>query len=189
MKLDETMIETEKTHELIFDGRVLHLYRDEVGLPGGGTSVREYCRHGGAVAIVPLTDDGRVICVRQYRYAIGRFTLEIPAGKLEGKDPDPLEAARRELREETGYTAGRMIPIGDFLSSPAILTENIRLFLARDLIPGPTEFDEDEFLEILEIPLPELVDRILAGEIADAKTMAAVLKVNEMLRRENELGK
>ena len=97
----EKFKETEKSSRLIFDGKVLHLYRDEIYLPDGKEAFREYCRHLGAVCIVPVTDEGEIICVRQYRYAIGQVTLEIPAGKLDYKGEDPLSAAIRELREET----------------------------------------------------------------------------------------
>ncbi len=176
--------ETTAASELMFDGRVLHAYKDTIRIPNGGTSTREYCRHGGAVAVVPLTDDGRVVCVRQYRYALGRVTLEIPAGKLDSIDEDHTEAALRELREETGYTTDRLTPIGNLATSPALLTEIIYLYLAEHMTPGPVDPDEDEFLELVEIPLEELVNMILAGEIEDAKTQAAVLKVWAMKQKE-----
>ena len=94
--------ETMASSELIFDGKVLHLYRDDINLPDGGKSMREYCKHNGAVCVVPLTDEGEVVCIRQYRYALGRVTLEIPAGKFDFIGEDHREAALRELREETG---------------------------------------------------------------------------------------
>jgi ADP-ribose pyrophosphatase len=169
--------ETTADSRLIFDGKVLHLYRDEINLPNGGRSMREYCKHGGAVAVVPLTDEGDVICIRQYRYALGRVTLEIPAGKLDSPEEDHREAALRELREETGYTPGVLTDIGPLATSPALLTEIIYLYLAEDMTPGETDPDPDEFLEIVHIPLEEMVDMILRGEIRDAKTQAAVLKV------------
>ena len=124
---------TEKTlrSELIFDGRVVHLYRDEVELPDGGTSVREYIKHVGAVCVLPLTDDGKIVLERQYRYPFSRVLVEIPAGKLDSADEDPTEAALRELREETGYVPERITYIGDYFSSPAILDERIRMFFAE----------------------------------------------------------
>lgn len=180
--------ETQESSTLIYDGKVLHLYRDEIRLPNGKTSMREYCRHGGAVAVVPLTREGRVVCVRQYRYALGRVTLEIPAGKLDAPDEDHEQAALRELREETGYRTDRLTPIGDLATSPALLNEMIYLYLAEDMEPGETDPDEDEFLELVEIPLEELVGMILSGEVQDSKTQAAVLKVYCMKQKEKQEG-
>ena len=169
--------------QLIFDGRVLHVYKDRISLPNGGTSTREYCRHGGAVSVVPLTKEGEVICVRQYRYAVSEVVLEIPAGKLDGPEEDHTEAALRELSEETGYTAARITPIGELLTSPALLSEVIYMYLAEDMTPGDTHPDPDELLDIVKIPLEDMVDRIIRGEITDSKTQAAVLKVWAMKQR------
>lgn len=176
--------ETTAEEELIFDGRVLHVYKDKINLPDGRMSTREYCRHGGAVAVVPLTENGDVVCVRQYRYALGRVTLEIPAGKLDSPTEDHAEAALRELREETGYTTDTLRPLGDFATSPALLTEIIYIYLAEQMTPGDVDPDDDEFLEIVHIPLEEMVNMILAGEIQDAKTQAAVLKVWAIKQKE-----
>lgn len=169
--------EKEKSSELIFDGKVLHLYRDEIFLPDGRTSVREYCRHIGAVCVVPLTDKGEVVCVRQYRYPLADTVLEIPAGKLDSKTEDPREAVLRELREETGATCRELRYLGKYYSSPAILDECIHMFLAEGLEFGSTDFDEDEFIETVRIPLPELVAMIQRGEVIDGKTQAAVMRV------------
>ena len=175
--------ETTESSQLIFDGRVLHLYKDDIRLPNGGMSMREYCKHGGAVCVVPLTDREEVVCVRQYRYALQRVTLEIPAGKLDSPAEDHLEAAIRELKEETGYTAGRITPIGDLATSPALLTEIIYMYLAEDLAEGEMSPDDDEFIEFVKIPLEEMVDMIIRGEIQDSKTQAAVLKVWAMKQK------
>lgn len=175
--------ETTVDSTLIFDGKVLHVMKDTISLPDGRHSMREYCRHNGAVAVVPLTKDREVVCVRQYRYALGRVTLEIPAGKYDFIGEDHREAALRELREETGYTTDTLISLGTLATSPALLTEKIDLYLATDMTPGETDPDEDEFLEILHIPLDILVDMILRGEVEDAKTQAAVLKAWAMLQR------
>jgi ADP-ribose pyrophosphatase len=178
--------ETQAESELIFDGKVLHLYRDIINLPNGKQGMREYCRHNGAVAVVPLTREGEVVCVRQNRYAVGRVTLEIPAGKFDYIGEDHAEAALRELREETGYTPAKLTDIGPLATSPALLSEIIYVYLAEDMTEGECEPDEDEFLEIVKIPLEELVDMILAGEVEDAKTQAAVLKVWARKRKETK---
>ena len=169
--------ETQASSELIFDGKVLHLYRDVINLPNGKQGMREYCKHNGAVAVVPLTREGEVICVRQYRYALGRVTLEIPAGKFDYIGENHVEAALRELREETGYTPAHLTDLGPLSTSPALLTEIIYLYLAEELTEGECEPDDDEFLELVRIPLERMVDMILRGEVEDAKTQAAVLKV------------
>ena len=171
--------------ELIYDGKIVHLYVDCVSLPNGESSVREYVKHVGAVAVLPLTDEGEVICVRQYRYAHGCVLTEIPAGKLDSPDEDRVSAALRELREETGAHCDRLTHLGLFRSTPAILNEKIDLYLAEGLTFGETDPDEDEFLEVVRIPLSELVDRVLRGEITDGKTQVAILQVNELLRRRN----
>ena len=172
-----------KESRLIFDGKVLHLYKDDIILPNGRVSMREYCEHGGAVCVVPLTREEEVVCVRQYRYALQRVTLEIPAGKLDSPTEDHTEAALRELREETGYVPGRITPIGDLSTSPALLTEIIYMYLAEDLSEGDTDPDDDEFIEYVKIPLEDMVDMIIRGEIQDSKTQAAVLKVWAMKQK------
>lgn len=183
MKDEAFFKENTLASQLIFDGKVLHLYKDTISLPDGGEGMREYCKHGGAVCVVPLTSEGEVVCVRQYRYALGRVTLEIPAGKLDSPAEDHLSAALRELREETGYTPDRIIPIGDLATSPALLTEIIYMYLAEGLTEGEIDPDDDEFIELVRIPLEDMVDMILRGEIQDAKTQAAVLKVWAMKRK------
>ncbi len=172
----EKFRETEKSSELIFDGKVLHLYRDEIYLPDGREAFREYCRHMGAVCVVPITDEGEVICVSQYRYAIGQVVLEIPAGKLDSKDENPTDAVLRELREETGATCKKLTYMGKYYSSPAILDECIYMYMAEGLEFGDTDFDDDEFLEGKRIPLDELVGMIMRGEVIDGKTQAAVMR-------------
>ena len=168
--------ETQKSSELIFDGKVLHLYRDEIYLPDGREAFREYCCHNGAVCIVPVTREGEVVCVSQYRYAVGQMMLEIPAGKLDTPDEDPESAALRELKEETGAVCGKLTYMGLYLGSPAILSEKIYMYLAEELDFGETHFDDDEFLSVERIPIKTLVDMILRGEVPDGKTQAAVLR-------------
>lgn len=169
--------EKTKRENLIFDGKVLHVYCDDVICPDGKDATREYAKHLGAVCVVPLTEQNEVICVKQFRYAHHRMFLEIPAGKLDYVGEDRREAALRELREETGAICETLTHIGDLVPSPAILTEVISMYLAEGLTFGETEFDEGEFIEIVKIPLAELVDMIMRGEISDAKTQSAILKV------------
>jgi ADP-ribose pyrophosphatase len=173
--------------ELIYDGQVVHLYVDRVALPDGKTGLREYVKHIGAVAVLPLTEDEEVICVRQYRYAHGVVMTEIPAGKLDSRDEDHVEAALRELREETGASCEKLTYLGLFRSTPAILDEKIDLYLAEGLIFGECDPDEDEFLNTVRIPLSNLVEDVMQGRITDGKTQVAILQVNEILRRRKEI--
>ena len=174
--------ETTRSSQLLYDGKILHVYRDEITLPDGKPAFREYNRHVGAVCVLPLTDRGEVICVRQYRYPFAEVLLEIPAGKLDSRDEDPNDAVRRELREETGAVCGKLTYLGQYYGSPAILDERIHMYLAEELVFGDTEFDEDEFIETVRIPLEELVDMILRGEVRDGKTQAAVMRVAYLRR-------
>lgn len=181
LKQCDHLLESRVDSELIFDGAVLHVYKDRIRLPDGNLSSREYMHHVGAVCVPPLTREGDVICVRQYRYACSRVLLEIPAGKLDAPDEPHAEAAVRELREETGAVGAKMTYLGPLLTSPALLDEVIHMYLAEDFTIGETDFDEDEFLEVVKIPLSELTDMVTRGEIADAKTQTAVLRVNALL--------
>lgn len=182
-KDDSFFIEKPLDSIAVFDGKVLHVRKDTIALPNGTQSTREYCIHNGAVAIVPMTQSGEIIFVRQYRYALGRVTLEIPAGKLDYIGEVPASAALRELREETGYKPDRLIPIGNLNTSPALLTEIIYMYLALGLTPGDTDFDDDENIEIVSIPIEKAVSDIIDGVILDSKTQAAVLKVWAMKQK------
>ena len=132
-KLYDSLKETKISREEIFDGVIVHLVRDTVELPNGAKATREVALHGGAVCVVPVTDEGEIIMERQFRYPFDEVIWEIPAGKLDKGEPDHLEAAKRELREETGYTAETYTFIGDLYPSPAILSENIRMYIASGL--------------------------------------------------------
>ena len=176
-------VEKTVSSELLFDGKVIHVYRDDIILPDGNPAYREYNRHIGAVCVIPITDKGEVICVRQYRYPIGDVLLEIPAGKLDYKEENPEEAARRELREETGAVSGKMTYLGRFYSSPAILDECIHMFLAEELEFGENDLDEDEFIEVIRVPIEELAEMICRGEIIDGKTQAGVMKALYILNQ------
>ena len=170
--LEEVMVASEE----IFDGHVVHLFKDTVELPNGKLATRETVRHIGAVAVVPLTDDGKVIVERQFRYPLGCVITEIPAGKLDSKDEDRLSAAKRELQEETGYTAEEWTDLGDYYPAAAYTDERISLYLAKGLKQGDRNLDEDEFLDVVAVDLEELVEDVLNGTITDGKTQAALLK-------------
>ena len=142
----EKLVERQQTSEEIFDGKVLHVFKDNVELPNGGSAVREVVRHIGAVCIVPVKDDGNIILERQFRYVTGQVLTEIPAGKLDFTDEVPLDAAKRELKEETGYTAENWTELGIFYPTPAYSDEKITMFLATGLTGGEQKLDKDEFL-------------------------------------------
>ena len=180
------MTEKQISSRFIFDGTVVHLYKDEVELSNGVRSTREYIRHIGAVCVLPLTDEGEVVLERQFRYPYGKVLVEIPAGKLDARDEDPREAAARELREETGARARELIPLGEYYGSPAILDERIHMFLARGLTFGERDLDEDEYLEVFRMPLDQAVEEVLSGNIPDGKTQVAILRVAALLKKEKK---
>ena len=180
-RLDD-LEEKEIESKCIFDGRVLHVYCDRVELSDGKQSVREYCKHNGGVCVLPLTDNGEVILVRQYRYAHREITLEIPAGKLEGKCEDHTSAALRELKEETGATCQNLTYLGEMYPSPALLDEVIYMYMAEGLEFGEQFLDEDEFLTCERIPLDRLVEMVCEGKVPDAKTQVATLRAWKILR-------
>ncbi len=170
------LTEKKLSSERIFDGKVLHVAVDRVELPNGKEGIREIVLHRGAVAVIPITDDEEVICVRQFRYVHGQVLLEIPAGKLEESDSDVREAALRELEEEIGARCESLEEMGVLYPTPAICSEKIHLFMARGLTFGETHPDDDEFLEIERIPLKTLVQMVMRGEVPDSKTQACVLR-------------
>jgi len=167
--------------EEVYAGGFLRLRRDVVRLPDGSETVREYVRHPGAVAIVALLDDGRVVMERQHRYPHGRDFLEIPAGKLEPREPH-FETAKRELEEETGYVAREWMRLGLIHNAIAYSDEGIEIWLARGLEKRAAKLDAGEFLEVLALPFEETLAMIRDGRITDAKTVAGLLWVATFLR-------
>ena len=176
---DEMLIEKQISSRNVFDGVLLHVYKDEIELPNGNEAVREYIKHQGAVCVVPVTDEMEVIAVKQYRYPIGRVTIEIPAGKLDAGE-EPLTAAKRELSEETGVECADIEYIGGLYPSVAYTDEIIHMYVAKNLVFGEAHTDDDEFLNVVKIPLKEFVNMVMDGKIQDSKTMAAILKVGRM---------
>jgi ADP-ribose pyrophosphatase len=166
--------------ERVFDGKLLKVHRDAVRLPDGSTGTREYIRHPGAVAIVPLFDDGRVLLERQFRYPHGREFIELPAGKLEPGEPH-LDTAKRELLEETGYAAQEWTRLGVIHTAIAYTDEAIELFVARKLTQQTRSLDQGEFLEILTVPFDEAIAMVRDGRITDAKSVAGLLWVKSFL--------
>ncbi len=179
----DDLTETCVSSEEIFNGVVVHLYRDKVKLANGEESVREVLRDCRAVCVIPIDNDGNVTVVKQYRYAHAKVLTEIPAGKLDAGE-DFLTAAKRELFEETGITAGKYTFLGEIYTTPAFVDEVIYMYLATDLSEsGEQHLDRDEFLNVEKIPLDTLVDMVMNGEIKDAKTQAAVLKTAILLKK------
>ncbi|GIV58349.1 MAG: NUDIX hydrolase [Rhodothermaceae bacterium] len=174
--------ETPITSTPVYDGVLLHVRRDEVRLPDGGISVREWIDHPGAAAVVPLFPDGTILLVRQFRYPPRRVFLEVPAGKLDVAGEAPADVARRELKEETGYQAGRLTSLGALYPCIGYSNEVIHFFLAEDLVPGPRALGEGEFLEPVTMPLVEAVARARRGDLLDMKTCTALLLAEAHLR-------
>lgn len=183
MKDFENLTEVKTGSEEIFDGIILHVFKDTVQLPNGNPAAREVIRHVGAVGVVPLTDDSKVIVERQFRYPLNQVITEIPAGKLDSLTEDRLSAAKRELEEETGFTATEWMELGDYYPTPAYCDERITLYFARGLTQGQRHLDEDEFLNFEAVPLEELIEDVMAGRITDGKTQVAILKVARLLEK------
>lgn len=178
------MIVEEKTisSERIYEGKILNLRKDKVHVRDNKTSYREIVEHNGGVALAAITQEGKMVMVRQYRKAAEKAVLEVPAGKIEIGEDHRL-TAERELKEETGYSAEKIEFITSFYSSIGYSTEVIYLYLATGLTPGETDFDDNEAIEIIEYELAELKKMIFSGEIEDAKTLAAILLVESITER------
>ena len=168
--------------EIAWRGKIFDVERLQVRLPNGHTSVRDVVRHRGAAAVVALTTGGKIALVRQYRTSLGRVTVEIPAGKLDSGE-DPLECAKRELKEETGFVAGRIAYLTTIATSCGFADELIHIYLATQLSFEGARPDDDEFLNVDLVPVGELVDAVLDGKIEDAKTVVGALACEVMSRR------
>ena len=172
---DKELTEVVTGRETIFEGKVLHVEKWAVTCPNGAPSFREVALHRGASAVVPVDEDGNVYLVRQYRVAPGKVLTEIPAGKLDYTGEDRLEAAKRELREETGFTADTWIHLTDLLTTPGFTNELISIYLAEGLKKGETDFDEDEVIDLVKMPMTEAIALVRSGELNDSKTAVGLL--------------
>lgn len=179
---------TEKTikSETLYGGKVINLLLDEVELPNGETAKREVVTHRGGVGVIAEDDEGNIILVNQYRYPYKEEVLEIPAGKRDSINEDPLICGKRELKEETGAIAEKFISLGCLYPTPGYCGEIIWLFAAKNLEFGNQNLDSDEFLNVVKIPFEKAVAMVLDGSLKDSKTQIAILKYNE-LKRTNKI--
>lgn len=181
---DDALRENYLSKEELYQGKIIRVERWQVGLPNGKTAVREIVVHNGAAAIVPIDSEGNVTLVRQHRIAAGRFTWEIPAGKLDSPAEDPFAAAKRELEEETGLNAENWQFLTRIDTTPGFCTEKISIYLATGLSQHPAHTDPDEFLRLTKLPLSEAVGLCMAGELRDSKTVVGLLMAQRLLEKQ-----
>ncbi len=180
------LIEKQLKAEYIYRGKIINVRLDEAQLPDGNTALREVVEHPGGVCVAALTDKNELLFVRQFRYPYSELLLEIPAGKRNCLSEDPLECGIRELKEETGAVAEKMIFLGEMYPTPGYCGEVLYMFAATGLSFGDSCPDSDEFLEVERIPLERAVEMVMNGELKDAKTQAAILKV-KLLKDKGEI--
>lgn len=179
MHLEEKKLSSEK----IFEGKVVKLYRDNVLLEDNSEATREVIRHPGGVCVVALTENNEILMVKQFRYPHNKIMTEVPAGKLEWGE-EPFECGKRELLEETGFTAEEYTYLGTLAPTPAYCSEIIHIYMAKKLTLGKQKLDEGEFLDVEKISLEKAVEMVMNGEITDAKTQLAILKAKLILDKE-----
>ena len=168
--------------ELKYEGTILKVYMDDIEMPDGKIAKWDFINHDGAAAVVPVADDGKILMVRQYRNALDRYTLEIPAGKLDDANEDTAVCAARELEEETGYRSDDLEWLLTLRTTVAFCNEKIEIYVARNLIPSHQNLDEDEFVDVKAYSVEELKEMIFAGKIEDSKTIAAILAYDSKYR-------
>lgn len=161
--------------ELKFKGKIIDFYQDTMEINGDHTVIWDFIKHKGAAAVVPVRPDGKILMVRQYRNALERYTLEIPAGALDSEDEPGIACASRELEEETGYRSEHLEWLLNLRTTVAFCNEKIEVYVARDLIPSKQHLDEDEFIDLQAWTIEELKEKIFSGEIEDAKTVSSLL--------------
>jgi ADP-ribose pyrophosphatase len=167
--------------EVIYHGKVFNTKVDQIEYNSGNKAVREVAEHFGGAVVLPVTHNGKIIVVTQYRFPVDKVLLELPAGKL-GKDEDPLLCAKRELEEETGYTSENVVEIGSIYTTPGYSTEKLFIFLAQDLKPGSSNREEGEYgMEVFEFSMEEIEQKIFNGEIVDGKTICGIYLAKKFL--------
>ena len=171
------LTEKQLTKKYVYNGKIINLRVDDALLPNGKTALREVVEHPGGVCVAALTDQDEILLVKQFRYPYMEEILEIPAGKRDKRDEAPLECGKRELREETGAVADEFVFLGELYPTPGYCDEVIYIYAAKNLTFGETDPDDDEFLDVIKMPFNEALERVLSGEIKDAKTQTAVLKL------------
>ena len=167
------------SRDLVKKGAILEYYQDTIQVPNGNIVKWDFIKHNGAAAVAPVDDRGRLIMVRQYRNALERYTLEIPAGGLNSPEEPTRDAAARELAEETGYSAQKLELLLTIRTTVAFCNEKIDIYVATGLTPGSQHLDEDEYVDVKAYEVEELLDKIWKGEIQDSKTVAAILAYRE----------
>jgi ADP-ribose pyrophosphatase len=170
-------------HKTVFSGLVIHIEQMDVEIGGRGSHTYQIIRHPGGAAVLPVHEDGTVSLIRQLRPAVDEIIIEIPAGRR-APGEDPQECARRELQEETGLTATSIISLGTVYSSPGVFDEIIYLYAATGLTLGAAQPEDDEEIELIRLPLNEVMEMVADGRISDGKTMAALLRLELMSRSE-----
>ena len=163
------------SRDLIAHGAIIDYYQDTIMVPNGNIAKWDFIKHNGAAAVVPVDDEGRLIMVKQFRNALDRYTLEIPAGGLQNPEEPTRTAAARELSEETGYTSDHLELLLSIRTTVAFCNEKIDIYVADHLVPGSQHLDEDEFVQICAYSVEELTEMIYSGQIQDSKTVAAIL--------------
>lgn len=161
--------------ELIHKGNIIDLYKDHIKLPNGKVVKWDFIKHKGAAAVIPVTNDGKILMVRQYRNAIDRYTLEIPAGGLDAVNEPMITCAKRELEEETGYRSESLEFLVSLRTTVAFCNERIDVYVATNLIPSKQNLDEDEYVDVEAYPIDDLCNMIFEGKIQDAKTVSGLL--------------
>ncbi|HJU99941.1 MAG TPA: NUDIX hydrolase [Burkholderiaceae bacterium] len=177
--MDKHLKEVRVDGEMAYEGKFLKVQKDKVALPDGQHTSREYIRHPGAVVILPVLDDGTVLMERQFRYPLNQVFIEFPAGKID-PDEDPLACAKRELEEETGYTATDWQFVSVIHNAIAYSDEHLDLYLARGLTAGTARLDDGEFLETFTATIDELLDWVRSGKITDVKTVIGVFWLEKL---------